>query len=134
MHGSSGDIYAGDSVHPFYRPALLLFGISLEARTKAVLIHQSTANLQESMNKIPKQKSGHDLVALVENTGTSLTDDQKHALKRITNSILWMSKYHAPKDVSKRNGIDLIRNDNDYCAFLRIYEKVGSLLPRDLNA
>jgi hypothetical protein len=131
--GTSDDVYGSDYIHEKYRPAMLLFGLSLEAYVKALIIYQSKLGLQETMNGMPKQKSGHSLVDLITETGIELSGNETDVLERLTNSVLWMSKYHSPKDVSKRSGTDLARYDGDYYSFISVYEKVKALLPPSIR-
>jgi hypothetical protein len=126
---ASAYVMGPDAHHVMYRPAMLLFGLALEAYVKALLIHLSPDSLQDAMGGMSRQAGGHDLLALCRQAGISINDREKDALIRLTKSVVWISKYFAPKNSAQPNPSDMGRFDSDYATFRPVYEKVRALLP-----
>lgn len=108
---------------------MLLFGSSLEALVKAAVIQLSPANLEDKMRGMTPQEGGHDLLELCRQAGVAVTPGEKEALIRLTKSVVWMSKYHSPKNIASRRTTHLMRFDSDYATYRAIYGKVQALLP-----
>jgi hypothetical protein len=129
------DLMGPQALHVRYRPAMLLFGLALEAYVKAALVYQSPeADVQDAMSALPRDGGGHDLLALCKAAGVSINQQEQETLIRLTKSVVWMSKYYAPKQIAQRNPRDLIRKDSDYMTFKAVYDKVTDLLPTPRHA
>ena len=42
---------------------------------------------------LPKSLKGHDILNLVEQTGMTLLDTEKHLLARVTDTVVWRGRY-----------------------------------------
>lgn len=134
-HEPAPDVMGVGVIHMMYRPAMLLFGLAAEAYVKALLIHNAPGeDLSVAMSAMSRQEGGHDLLDLCRQASISITSQEKATLVRLTKSVVWMSKYFAPKAIAARNTNDLLRYDGDYYAFRSVYEKIRQALPVPLNA
>lgn len=80
--------------------AMLHAGLALELSAKAVLVARNpsifTASGLEGGEF--KSKGGHDLVSLVEKALSTIAAEEGELLRRLTEAILWTSRYPTPKN------------------------------------
>ncbi len=84
-------------------PATMLFGYSMENLIKGFLVkmHGGFENAKKNVNAARPNAWNHDLAALGEATGFSLSADQKLWLETLTAVITWAGRYPTPKNVEK---------------------------------
>ena len=81
-----------------FSATMLHAGFSLELGSKAVLIAQDPAIVDESGLKPdpPWPKGGHDLVFLVEEAGGPVSPEERELLERLVEATVWTGRYPIP--------------------------------------
>lgn len=115
-----GDICEG--VHPMYRFANLLMGLCLETLLKGLLIQKNI--IQFSSGKIPNDLKGHDLKKLLTQLNINLSSEEELLVGRLTDDVIWVSKYPVPIFSDHLNIDKLIRQEDIFIIFENLRIKI----------
>ena len=121
----------------FYKVAMMLFGLALEAALKGILIANKSDKIRVALETdgggdiqsvairtIGDSGNGHDLVALAKNAGVvSLNDscdlNEKKHLRELSEYVSWRGRYPVPKSMSAEQEERERLNNAETIAFAR---------------
>lgn len=114
-----------DETHLLSSPALLLMGLSLEALLKGLIISRTPDMIANG--KVSKRLSKHDLCALFDMASIPIHEERNgRFLAKLTQYIVWRSKYPVPVTSNYGKHGLLAQRDDDFETFKRLYKEVAA--------
>ena len=117
------------TIHPLYRPAMLLMGLCLEVSVKGLLVERDPSVIKNG--QFLNFPTTHSLEVLFERAKIAIENDvERKLLKKLSESVIWMSKYPMPMSPQKLlaaehpNGEIWGRNEGDFDHFERLQKRV----------